>query len=576
MEKRTLRKILSFLLAVAMLLALAACGGGNDTPSSGGNNSSNGGGNNSSNGGGGNNDETPSAPIVVTMGRQTTANPKFPDGDNYENNAYTRMAEAELNIDIVDEFEAENGEDYNRQVSLILSGGGMPAMMKVSSKDEVTELYESGMIADLTDVYNQYASDYVKGIYDSFEGRALDRVTYDGKIVAIPATASDAGTSMCWIRQDWVDTLGLTVDEDGDRCLTTDEVKAIAKAFKEGNPEGVDNPVGMAFDSALTAGSSEGTNMINAFAYAKGAYPRLWYYNDNGEMTYGSTTPEMKEALRLVRDWYNEGIIDSQLGTRTWDDITSLLTNGQCGMVFGAWHVADWLLNNVYSLNNNAVFTPYAVIDENGKVNCTHANATGEYVVVNADFEHPELAIEILNLFYDDMVNSQELLDKYPDVNTYLNTGVDGTARPFNIEVKSNTYLLDEYACLKAALEGTGTKEEIPTAEERSNYDSITAYNEGSGDVTGWCKIHSRCKGVDLLAYLTDNNLYNWISPVYPETTETMNTRWSNLQTLEEETFIKIVTGATDLDSGFDEFVSNWKSQGGDTITAEVAEQFPQ
>ena len=47
-------------------------------------------------------------------------NVTFPDGDSYEDNAYVRMTERELNIDITDEFEA-NGEDYDRQVSLALS-----------------------------------------------------------------------------------------------------------------------------------------------------------------------------------------------------------------------------------------------------------------------------------------------------------------------------------------------------------------------------------------------------------------------------------------------------------------------
>ena len=178
-----------------------------------------------------------------------------------------------------------------------------------------------------------------------------------------------------------------------------------------------------------------------------------------------------------------------------------------------------------------------------------------------------------MNLIYDDMVNSAELLEKYPEVDAYLKEGVDGTARPYNIEVKSNTYLLDEYAQLKAALDGTGTRDEISTAEERSNYDAITAYQEGNGDVTGWCKIHSRCKGVDLLTYLNDSDLYHWLSPIYPETTATMATNWANLQTLEEESFIKIITGTDDLDESFNAFVSGWKSQGGDTITAEIQEQ---
>ena len=79
--------------------------------------------------------------VTVTLGRQTTANPKFPSGDSYEDNAYIRMTEEKLNIDIQDEFEAESGDDYNRQVSLALSAGSLPSMMKVASKDELTELY---------------------------------------------------------------------------------------------------------------------------------------------------------------------------------------------------------------------------------------------------------------------------------------------------------------------------------------------------------------------------------------------------------------------------------------------------
>lgn len=523
MKNFRLRRVFASFLAAAMLLTLAACGGNTESTEE---------------------DGT----ITVTMGRQTTANPKFPSGDNYEDNAYIRMAEAELGIDIVDEFEALGGEDYDRQVSLILSGGGMPDMMKVSSKSELTELYESGMIADLTDVYNQYASDYVKDTYDSFDGRALDYVTYDGHLMAIPATQPDPGTSMFWIRQDWVDQLGMTVDADGDRCLTLDEVKEVAQAFLDGNPENAQNPVGMAFMPDLTGGTSDQTNSINAIAYSLGAYPRMWYY-EGDELVYGSTTPEMKQTLALVRQWYEEGVIDHQLGTRTWDDITSLLTNGQCGIVFGSWHVADWLLNNVYSLNENALFTPYAVVNADGKVNCMHTNAAGEFIVVNANFEHPEVA-------------------------QYKEDGVDGTARPFNIEVTGNTALIDEYALVVSALNGEISRDDLPSAECKINYDAIQSYNEGSTEVNAWSRAHSRGKGVDLLKYLTDNDLYQWGSPVYPENTETMNARWGNLQTLEDETFIKIVTGAVDLESEFDAFVSSWNDQGGQTILGEIAEQF--
>ena len=48
------------------------------------------------------------------------------------------MLEDKLNVKIVDEFEA-NGDDYDRQVSLALSAGDIPDIMKVTTLDELQE-----------------------------------------------------------------------------------------------------------------------------------------------------------------------------------------------------------------------------------------------------------------------------------------------------------------------------------------------------------------------------------------------------------------------------------------------------
>lgn len=50
-----------------------------------------------------------------------------------------------------------------------------------------------------------------------------------------------------------------------------------------------------------------------------------------------------------------------------------------------------------------------------------------------------------------------------------------------------------------------------------------------------------------------------------------MQKKWSTLEKLEDETFLKIITGAEDI-SAFDDFVAQWKQQGGDEILAELAE----
>ena len=509
--------------------------------------------------------------VTIMMGRQTLQNPKLPEGDTYENNAYTRMLEDKLNVKIVDEFEA-NGDDYDRQVSLALSAGDIPDIMKVTTLDELQELYENDLIADLTESYESHASDYLKGIYDSYGGRALENVAFDGKIMAIPGTNADSGPSIVWIRSDWMDSLGITVDEDGNGCITIEELEMVAKEFVDKNPGNAENVVGIALASWLTSGDPDGTYSMNSLAYAMGAFPKTWYEKDGG-IIYGSTTEEMKNALSTAAGWYRDGILDPQVGTRTWDDITALLANGQTGIAFGTWHIPDWLLNNVYALNKDASFQAYALEDANGKVNCKHNDATNGYMVVSKEFAHPELAVEIANLFYDELANSSSVAEEFPEVAKYMEDGVDGSTRPFNIEVNSYTSLLDDYKDLKQCLDGEITVEEIHSAEQRTNAAVIGAYLEGTEDATGWAKYHSRMKGVNLIYELTEQDLFSWLTPVFPQTTPTMETNWANLEKLEEETFIKIVTGVEDVETGFAQFVENWNAQGGAQIIDEITAQ---
>ncbi|MEZ3461922.1 MAG: extracellular solute-binding protein [Lachnospiraceae bacterium] len=507
-----------------------------------------------------------SGPVTVSIGRQTLQNVTFPNGDTYEDNAYIRMAEKELNIDIVDAFEA-TGDDYDRQVSLALSAGDIPDMMKVGSLDELEELYENDLIADLTGVYEEYASDYLKKLYDSFEGRAID-----GKMVALPGTNVDTSPGIIWVRSDWMEQLGIKVDEDGDGCIKRDELESIAAAFRDQNPENAENPVGIAFAPSLTGGSPDDTYSLNAVAYSMGAYPKTWMEKD-GEIIYGSTSEEMKQALAVAAQWFQEGILDPQVGTRTWDDITALMANGQCGIAFGCWHIPDWLLSNVYALNDKAAFNAYILEGEDGAINCKHSNATTGYIVVSKKFAHPEIAVQITNLFYDELANSPELLEKYPEVADYVQNAVDGSSRPFNIEINSCTSLFDDYSELEKCLNGEITLEQVRTAEQRSNVPVIQGYLDGNSDVTGWSKYHSRLKGLELFQTLVENDRIDWLTPIYPQTTPTMETNWANLEKLEEETFIKIVTGDLDVESGFEQFTASWREQGGTQIIQEISEQ---
>jgi multiple sugar transport system substrate-binding protein/putative aldouronate transport system substrate-binding protein len=53
--------------------------------------------------------------------------------------------------------------------------------------------------------------------------------------------------------------------------------------------------------------------------------------------------------------------------------------------------------------------------------------------------------------------------------------------------------------------------------------------------------------------------------------TPTMEMKWANLKKMEDETVLKIIVGQSPI-SSFDQFVKDWKSQGGDQIISEVKE----
>lgn len=511
--------------------------------------------------------------LVCTTGRSTIANPKFPGSDTYEDNAYTRYLKDVLNVEIKDEFEA-NGADYDRQVSLAVASGELPDVMRVGSKDLLDELVENDLVEDLTETYEEYASDYIRGIYDSYGGRCLEPATYDGRLMAMPGTNLDSAPCVTYIRKDWLTSLGLDIDPDGDKCISLEELELAASTFLSEDPGQSKNPVGIALAPHLTADDYGGSGYtMNAIASAFGAFPKNWLKDAQGNVYYGSTAPEMKEALGQMAQWFETGILDPQFGTRTWDDITALLTNGQTGIVFGPWHIPDWLLNNVRGMDGNAVFAAYAVADGQGMVNVTHSNASAGFMVVRKGYSNPEVLVKMVNLYFDEMVNSEKLEEEHPEVDAYIKQGVDGTARPISLEVNAYTSLLDDYSDIKRCVAGEITMDQVHTSESKSIVEAVNQYlaDPQQAEVADWAKYVSRMEGIDLIDRLTEDGRFNWVSPAFWGLTDTMRSNSANLSALEEETFVAIVTGAKDLDE-FDRFVEAWKQQGGEQITKEVQE----
>lgn len=511
--------------------------------------------------------------IVVTLGQQTAANPKLPEGDSYSDNAYRRAMEEEYDVKIESAFEAMTGDDYDRQVSLAIASGDLPDVMTVSL-DEFEELASNDLIEDLTDVYEEHASDYIKEIYDSYDGLQLEAATIDGRLMGLPGTATDFGPNLVWIRQDWLDQLGIQLDQDGNQAISLDELESTARAFIDADISGTGKTVGLALNSNLTADSHGSSGYTaNAILNAFKAFPKTYLASD-GQVEYGSNTPEMEQGLAYMKELFDEGILDPQFGTRTGDDIAAMLVNGELGISPGPWHLPDWSLVQVKTAEPTADFTPFAIEDSQGEVNAVDKLGVGGIVVVRKGFSNPEVVLQMMNLFFDNIDNSPDLEKEYPEFYEYFQKSVDGSVRPINISMYKN---LSEIADATEALEGGQGKvniDEITNFNVKNNAMKIKNYLDDpeNADPTDWAVYKSRGTAISgVMSGVRQENILNEVYPV--EIFQTLKARERNgaqVDKLEEETFIKYVTGEEPL-SNFDAYVDTWESQGGTEILNEIS-----
>lgn len=511
--------------------------------------------------------------VNYTIGITVDPSRSYPEGstDTPENSAYTRFYKSKINVQNTDYFEAADGDDYRTKVSMAIASGDLPDIMAVT-QDELVALVENDLIADLTEAYNNCASDLMKEIYDSYEGRALDMATFDGKIYAMPTTNISGGPEFLWLRKDWMDKLGL------DEPKTLEDVEKIITAFVQEDPDGngsadtIGVPLCTTENNFFYGNYSSAYKVNNVFTMF-GACPEQWIETATGEVGYGSIQPEMKEGLAVMADWYQKGLIDKEFSTRKYAEVTSLITDGKCGSVFAGW----WLpydLGGCYELNPEAEWVSYLVpASENGKVTTWTGNPNQElYFVVRKGFEHPELLVKLKSLTIDYNQGDAAYTDNSAEETEYMEWVNHGYGIEFIGGFDWYDAVARSYTHIKEAIDGTRDPQNM-TAYENSLYVSCTEYlaSVEAGEQPNkqnW--IDYNCRMVAAKQMLEADT--NTVNPVFFGQTDSMGMLWETLKTLERKTMMQIVIGELPL-TAFDDFVEEWKAAGGDMITSEVSEK---
>ncbi|KAJ3197818.1 hypothetical protein HK101_000135 [Irineochytrium annulatum] len=489
-------------------------------------------------------------PIKLTSTMNETGKESLAEGDTHANNIWTRGYKDELGIDVSYEWIVPDA-NYNDKMNVTLASGDLPDVLKVSAV-QFEQLHEAGMLEDLTEVYDKYASELVKEFMSAEDGAGLKPVTKDGKIYAMVSFPGSLDSSdMIWIRQDWLKKVGLEAPK------TMQDVIQIAEAFTFEDPDGngKDDTYGIALNKDLP---------INAFLLGYHGYLETWIKDASGQVVNGTIQPEVKEGLRELQTLYQKGVLDPEFGVKDFAKMMEDVNAGKSGMFFlPQW--APFQVSSMIKKDKNIDWMPYPVqsIDDQPAKTQNHLSLGGIFAV-RKGYEHPEALIKLLNFQAEKMFGESAKEERAAYLNGLTGLGFHN-ATVSNLPANKNVKAQDE---VEQALQ-TGDTSGLEL-EAKLFYDDIMDYRNGNLDKWHMERIFGPESSQGVIKYYRDNDLIVMNEFIYAPT-RTMNTKQATLDKLRAETFLKIIYGNLSIDE-FDNFVANWKKLGGDEITQEVNE----
>lgn len=483
--------------------------------------------------------------------------PKTP-GETVENNRWLDSYSENLGINVTYDWTVKGGyadDTYKQKMNLTLSSGDLPDVIKVDATT-LKQLAQSGEIEDLTEVWNEYASDFAKETYAGEGDSVLNSAKVDGKLMAIPEMDSSLESAQyIWIRKDWLDKLGL------DAPTTMQELLKISEAFTTGDPDG--NGEDDTYGLALTKDFYSGWGGSEGFFAGYHAYPNIWVEKD-GKLQYGSVQPEVKTALSALADMYKKGEIDKEFGIKEGSIVAEMVASGKVGIDFGEqWNPMYPLISN-YNNDENANWISYPLVsidDEQAKVPLKFR--TQLYYAVRKGFDYPEVPVKMANQFLETNWGEDSEFGYY-----YMPQEIDnvGVWKFSPVTPHQATKNLDVFNAIEEARKN-GTQSELE-GEAKVVNDNVEGFLAGDKVQWGWEKIYGIEGAFKKMQGYQENGLLLYDSFVGAPT-ETMVEKRATLEKMEKEVFIKIIMGEAPIDD-FDKFVEDYYKLGGENITKEV------
>ncbi|GAB2670207.1 extracellular solute-binding protein [Paenibacillus thermoaerophilus] len=500
-------------------------------------------------------------PVTITTVWGIDPALKFKNGETIENNVVTRWALETLGINVKTLWSVTdtNGAFATKLRLAMSSGQDMPDVVTVGKDDPqlVQSLIDSGIFQEVGPLFDKYASEKWKKAM-ALDPTVWDQYTKDGKRMGIPVLDYAYNHDyLLWIRQDWLDKLGL----QGPKTLA--DLEAVMEAFKTRNPDGLKPeeviPLSIGFKSSMNTWMGDPSWVFGAF----GTIPQQWNKGADGKLEYGSVNANMKPGLQKLSEWYAKGYIPKEAAL--WDENKTAepAVAGKAGIIPGPYWMSGWPLTDTLKNVSHAVWKPYPIpTGPDGKAARHGTNFTNGVTLINKNMKHPEALFTYQNYLFEHLADPQP--GGVFDIGLFK--GYD-----YDLDANGQPVYLDkipggEVNVMRYFLIRDGAR--IPDAQMKA----LLNLAEGKEPKTRLEKEVKNNYGPETPAaakVLMSQKDISWPNLFNGPATPTMKTRMDYLTKIESQTLNEIIYGKQPLDA-FDKFVSTWKSSGGDAITQEV------
>lgn len=211
------------------------------------------------------------------------------------------------------------GADYATALNTRITGGDVPDLFKVPSRDAMYQYADNGAILDLTPYKDQLAD-----VIEWTGGEdALTADIYKDGLYLIPRRQEKLSTSW-YLRKDWLDKVG------GEIPTTLDEVLELAKKFTFEDPDGngKDDTYGYS------------CNGLRGFQFIMNNYDTSaanQFVIRDGEVTSTLYGEHVKQALEMCKKFVDAGVVDPDIIANNGDAFRDKVIQGKVGIVTAAW-----------------------------------------------------------------------------------------------------------------------------------------------------------------------------------------------------------------------------------------------